>query len=87
MDHGHPYKRNRSFLGDVWRSEQRRPAAYDYFNIGGTGNPDTAHFSVAGSALVRTSTLPVPAAVWLFGSGLIGLVGVSQTKEIITIKC
>ncbi len=33
-----------------------------------------------GSALVRTSVVPVPAAVWLFGSGLIGLIGVARRK-------
>ena len=33
-----------------------------------------------GSALVRASVVPVPAAVWLFGSGLIGLIGVARRK-------
>ena len=28
----------------------------------------------------RTSVVPVPAAVWLFGSGLIGLIGVARRK-------
>ncbi len=28
------------------------------------------------------STVPIPAAVWLFGSGLIGLVGVARRKDI-----
>ena len=37
----------------------------------------------AGSAfhLVSTSAVPVPAAVWLFGSGLIGLIGVARRKK------
>lgn len=30
---------------------------------------------------VATSAIPVPAAVWLFGSGLIGLVGVARRKK------
>lgn len=34
-----------------------------------------------GSALVRTSVVPVPAAVWLFGSGIIGLVGFARLKK------
>jgi len=39
-------------------------------------------FEYAGSALVREiSTVPVPAAVWLFGSGLIGLVGMARRKK------
>ena len=29
-----------------------------------------------------TSTVPVPAAVWLFGSGLIGLVGFARRKKV-----
>jgi hypothetical protein len=39
---------------------------------GGAGFFDTASFDVA--------AIPVPAAVWLFGSGLIGLVGVARRK-------
>lgn len=31
--------------------------------------------------LVSTSVVPVPAAVWLFGSGLIGLVGIARRKQ------
>lgn len=33
------------------------------------------------SLLVRTSAVPVPAAAWLFGSGLLGLVGVARRKK------
>ena len=33
------------------------------------------------SHLVRVSAVPVPAAVWLFGSGLIGLIGVARRKK------
>ena len=31
-----------------------------------------------GSYLVQTSVVPIPAAVWLFGSGLVGLIGVAR---------
>jgi len=34
-----------------------------------------------GHLLVRTSVVPVPSAVWLFGSGLIGLVGLARRKK------
>lgn len=34
-----------------------------------------------GSADVRIDAVPVPAAVWLFGSGLIGLVGVARRRK------
>jgi hypothetical protein len=30
---------------------------------------------------VNTSTVPIPAAVWLFGSGIIGLAGISGRKK------
>ena len=32
-------------------------------------------------SIVETSAIPVPAAVWLFGSGLLGLVGVARRKK------
>ena len=31
---------------------------------------------------IRISAVPVPAAVWLFGSGLIGLIGVARRKKV-----
>jgi len=42
-----------------------------YFDIG-TGN--SLH-------VTSVSTVPVPAAVWLFGSGLIGLIGIARRKK------
>ena len=30
---------------------------------------------------ISTSAVPVPAAVWLFGSGLLGLVGIARRKK------
>ena len=30
---------------------------------------------------VRTSAVPIPAAAWLFGSGLLGLVGIAKHKK------
>lgn len=48
-------------------------------NFGGI-NKSTASL-LNGSALVRDiSAVPVPSAVWLFGSGLIGLIGVARRK-------
>ncbi len=38
-------------------------------------------FPGVGTALYRVSAVPVPAAVWLFGSGLLGLVGVARRKK------
>lgn len=34
-----------------------------------------------GHALVRDTVVPVPAAAWLFGSGLIGLIGLARRKK------
>lgn len=36
--------------------------------------------SLSHSAIVRISPVPIPAAVWLFGSGLIGLIGMARRK-------
>lgn len=36
---------------------------------------------MGGSYLVKVSAVPVPAAVWLFGSGLLGLVGIARRKK------
>jgi len=33
------------------------------------------------NALAVTSAVPVPSAVWLFGSGLIGLIGLARRKS------
>jgi hypothetical protein len=45
-------------------------------NSGSSGNPVGLRVDMAGTATV----VPVPAAVWLFGSGLLGLVGYSRRK-------
>jgi len=36
---------------------------------------------MVGTYLVRSTVVPVPAAVWLFGSGLIGLIGFARKKS------
>jgi len=37
---------------------------------------------LANSSLTVLQSVPVPAAVWLFGSGLIGLIGVARRKKV-----
>ena len=37
--------------------------------------------AVAAGSWTRTSVIPIPAAVWLFGSGFIGLIGVARRKK------
>jgi hypothetical protein len=41
------------------------------------GTPYTVHLS----GTVAGAVIPVPAAVWLFGSGLLGLVGIARRKK------
>jgi len=60
-------------------------ASYDYiqhFDLYSDGNldllDDTESNQFSGSFLVRQSPVPIPTAVWLFGSGLIGLVGMRK---------
>ena len=40
----------------------------------------TEGYSIAGVYMVRTEVVPVPPAVWLFGSGLLGLIGLARRK-------
>ena len=49
-------------------------------------NPDASTFAGVAyrfdlTGTIGTSAVPVPAAVWLFGSGLLGLVGVARRKK------
>ena len=53
---------------------------YAHVNTNGLWSVDDSDAYV-GSFLVRTSVVPVPAAIWLFGSGLIGLAAVSRRKH------
>ena len=38
-------------------------------------------YSLHMEGTINASAVPVPAAVWLFGSGLLGLVGVARRKK------
>jgi len=40
-----------------------------------------ASFELTGAGLATPSAVPVPAAVWLFGSGLVGLAGVARRRK------
>ena len=43
----------------------------------GPAGPGPTHID---DIVLNTSVVPVPAAVWLFASGLIGLIGVAKRK-------
>lgn len=55
------------------------------FNAGDFGSacitPGSANVSGTGNCSISVNPVPVPAAVWLFGSGLAGLIGVSRRKK------
>lgn len=49
----------------------------------GEGNPVASFTAISPDTSVDCgqAAVPVPAAVWLFGSGLLGLVGMARCKE------
>lgn len=68
-------------------------SAYQLFGFTGNGGTNTLQSYILGTASLdvngnltltgnTTSAVPLPAAVWLFGSGLMGLVGVSRRRKI-----
>jgi hypothetical protein len=56
-------------------------------NVGGPqwnffdGTPYTEIFNITVTGIEAPTAVPVPAAVWLFGSGLLGLVGIARRKK------
>ena len=51
-----------------------RPTAFADFS-------NTASFSFTGNGVIAPAAVPVPAAVWLFGSALFGLIGMRRKKS------
>jgi hypothetical protein len=55
------------------------------FNAGDFGSacmtPGSANVSGTGDCSISVNPVPVPAAIWLFGSGLAGLIGFSRCKR------
>ena len=85
------YAEGNSFAGDdsnsITMSIARLPNGMDSdFNAGDFGSacitPGSANIGGTGDcSLSVVSPVPVPAAAWLFGSGLVGLVGISRRKK------
>ena len=55
-----------------------------YSPIGASVQSGATNISYAGSYLVKVSPVPLPASFWLFGSGILGLVGFNKRKFSIT---
>lgn len=53
----------------------------DGAGAGGGWSPPIDGYNPATVNVVNTSVIPVPAAVWLFGSGLLGLVGIARRRR------
>jgi hypothetical protein len=70
------------FMSRSWDSATANPSATgDDFSLSNYILGLDQSGENAGSALVRVSAVPVPAAAWLFGSGLLGLIGVARRKK------
>lgn len=54
-------------------------ASWDAVVVGGAFDGYLASWSIEGNV----STVPVPAAVWLFGSGLLGLAAVARRRKVV----
>ena len=56
-------------------------ASWTALVVGGAFNGQIGSWTITGTTDAPTTVIPVPAAVWLFGSGLIGLAGVARRKK------
>lgn len=71
-----------SFVVDLALLGENAGATFDDLGLGTfTDMPDHNGHGV-GQLTLTVSAVPVPAAVWLFGSGLLGLVGFSKRKKL-----
>lgn len=47
-------------------------------------SPTSDVFEIRGTYNVQLAAVPIPAAVWLFGSGLLGLIGIARRKTTVS---
>ncbi len=74
---------DRVFLGDgtIISLGNATNNGLDYTRLGGKWNLGGATITVGGTGgLYQLQAVPIPAAMWLFGSGLIGLIGIARRK-------
>lgn len=58
------------------------PSEAFFLHIDGFANRPPGTEFLPYSLVISTNAVPVPAAVWLFGSGLIGLIGFARRKKV-----
>jgi hypothetical protein len=69
-------------VGRVYIADIQQSLAWtDQFAAGGAGGADSIPVAWM---LVRPSEVPLPAAMWLFGSGLLGLIGFGRRRQLVT---
>lgn len=64
-------------MGSYYSSDINRTT---YWTAGSTSTQSYDQSINLGSYLVQTSSVPIPSTVWLFGSGLIGLIGLARRR-------
>lgn len=64
---------------DTWMFDGGPISVANNFKLDNTGNKFLSIYRVQG--LIDVTQVPIPAAAWLFGSGLIGLAGISRKRK------
>ncbi len=73
----------RFLFGTLTPNENIAPGSYSTgtFSLSFRNSPSSTDPQALSNITVNVSTVPLPAATWLFGSGLIGLVGFAKRKK------
>ncbi len=68
-------------LADYSNQSPTPPSEFLAYLNSGEIEDSNSRFDI-GSALVKVTVVPVPAAIWLFGTALIGFVGISRRRKL-----